>query len=136
MALGRQMHAEGHFQHVTLDEGKVRRAFEALIRDQFCVVHEGPDGLDGGFAGHIGEFWFSRALMASDVAFFVRPNRRGSLAAVRLVQAFVSWAAERGAAEVSIVQSSAVRIEETARLLTGMGFSYVGGCYKWRIGNV
>jgi GNAT superfamily N-acetyltransferase len=136
IALGRQMHAEGTFRHVVLDEDKVRATFERLIAEHFLAVNDGPEGIDGGLAGMLTEFWFSRERLACDLAFFVRPSRRGSIAAVRLVQAFVAWAQEQGAAEVSISQSSGVRIEETNRLLTGMGFAYVGGVYKWRFANV
>lgn len=136
LALGRQMHAEGDFRRHALDEAKVRKTFQRLMASHFLAVNDGPEGIDGGLAGAISEFWFSRELVASDLAFFVRPNRRGSIAAVRLVQSFVAWAKDRGAAEVSISQSSGVRIEETSRLLTGMGFIYVGGVYKWRFGNV
>lgn len=136
LALGRQMHSEGEFRHIALAEDKVRRTFERLMSevrgDGFIAVNEGPDGIDGGIAGHLTPFWFSHELVATDLAFFVRQNRRGSIAAVRLVQAFVAWGKEKGASEVCIAQSSGVRLEETQRLLTGMGFTYVGGVYKWR----
>jgi GNAT superfamily N-acetyltransferase len=90
-----------------LDEDKVRATFERLIAEHFLAVNDGPEGIDGGLAGMLTEFWFSRERLACDLAFFVRPSRRGSIAAVRLVQAFVAWARERGAAEVSISQSRA-----------------------------
>lgn len=128
------MHSEGFFRHVDLAEDRVEAVFRHCMAEEFFVVSEGADGIDGMFAGHIGEFWFSRETCASDIVFFVRPTRRGGLAAVRMIQEFVAWARVRRAAEVSISQSSGVRLEETQRLFTGMGFTYVGGIYKWRFG--
>jgi hypothetical protein len=71
---------------------------------------------------------------ATDLAFFVRPDRRGSIGAVRLVQDFVAWARGAGAAEVCIAQSSGVRMDEAHRLMTGMKFDHRGGVFKWRLG--
>lgn len=131
--LGRQMHAEGYFRHVPFDEAKVRAALEHCLAEQFIAVSDGPDGLTGFLIGHVSALWYSPATVASDLAFYVRPDRRGSIAALRLVQEFIAWAKEAGAAEVCIAQSSGVRIEETHRLLTGIGLDYVGGVYKWRL---
>lgn len=134
LTLGRQMHSEGAFRHMALDEAKVRSTLLACIGEGFLAVNEGRGGVDGGLAGMLTEPWFSHDLIAADVCFFVRPDRRGSITAVRLVQEFTAWARMRGAKEVSIAQSSGVRLEETNRFLTGMGFTYVGGVYKWRFG--
>lgn len=133
MGLGRQMHAEGAFNVHAMDEQKVRQAMLHCIDKQFASVSAGPDGLDGMLLGQASELWYSRAKCASDVLFYVRPDRRGSITAVRLVQAFVEWAHWTGAAEVQIAQSSGVRVEELHRLMTGMSFGHVGGVYKWRI---
>lgn len=134
LALGRQMHAEGVFNHFELDEDKVEIVFRHCIEKAFFAVSESAEGIDGMFAGHIAELWWTRRRCASDAVFFVRPNRRGGIAAVRLIQRFVAWAREQGADVVNISQSSGVRLEEMHRLMTGMSFSYDGGVYQWRIG--
>jgi GNAT superfamily N-acetyltransferase len=127
------MHAEGYFRHVEFNEGKVRAMLVHCLLHGFIGVSDGPDGLNGFLIGHAAELWYSSAKCATDLAFFVRPDRRGSIAAVRLVQDFVAWAREAGAAEVCISQSSGVRIEETHHLLTGMKFDHLGGVFKWRL---
>jgi GNAT superfamily N-acetyltransferase len=132
LGLGRQMHLEGVFRHVLMDDDKVMAALTACHADGFFFVSAGRDGIDGFLFGLLSELWYSRETVAFDLAFFVQPTRRGGLAAVRLVQEVVAWAKARAASEVSISQSSGVRLEETNRLFTGMGFTYVGGVYKWR----
>jgi GNAT superfamily N-acetyltransferase len=134
IALGRQMHAEGYFRNVDFAEAKVRAALEHCLASGYIAVSAGADGIEGFLIGFVSELWYSSAKVASDLAFFVRPNRRGSITAVRLIQDFVAWAKEQGAAEVTIVQSSGVRLEETARLFNGMRFDYRGGVFTWRLG--
>lgn len=133
MGLTRQMHAEGLFKHAPLDEAKVRATFARLIDHGFLVVNHGSEGVDAMFGGQISEFWYSSERLASDLIFFVRPGRRGGFAAVRLIQAFVSWGQENHASEICIAQSSGVRVEQFAHLMTGMGFDHVGGVFKWRL---
>lgn len=133
IALGRQMHAEGAFSIVNFVEKKVRTAIERCIVSGFVYVNVGADGVDGFLIGHASEYWFSHDHIASDLAFYVRPDRRGGIAAVRLIQAFVTWGREHGVREVAISQSSGVRVEEMTHLLTGMGFRYLGGVFKWEI---
>lgn len=134
LTLGRQMHSEGLLRTITLDEAKVEATLLYCIGEGFLQVNEGREGVDGVLAGHIAEFWFSHEKLASDLALFVRPNRRGSIAAVRLVQAFVAWGMEKAVREICLSQSTGVRVEEFAHLLTGMGFAHVGGVFKWRLG--
>lgn len=134
LALGRQMHAEGVFRHFELAEDKVEATFRHCIEQEFFAVAESAEGIEGMFAGHIAELWWTRRRCASDAVFFVRPNRRGGIAAVRLIQGFVAWARGCQADVVNISQSSGVRLEEMHRLMTGMGFSYDGGVYQWRLG--
>lgn len=134
LALTRQMHLEGRFQHAALDEEKVELIFRHCIESEFFVVSESSDGVDGMLAGICTELWFSRSYAAHDLIFFVRPIRRGGFAAVRMIQAFVTWAKVHGAAEVAISQSSGARVEEMQRLMTGMQFDYMGGVFKWRFG--
>lgn len=134
MCLGRQMHAEGAFNVHPMDEEKVRLAMLSCIESGFAAANHGLEGIDAMLLGHVAELWYSRARCAADVLFYVRPDRRGSIAAVRLVQEFVQWAQWAGAQEVQIASSSGVRVEELHRMMTGMSFAHVGGVYKWRVG--
>ena len=132
MGLTRQMHAEGEFHSAPLAEPKVRAIFSRLITGGFLMVNDGAEGVDAMLAGMVSEQWYSTARVASDVIFFVRPTKRGGFAAVRLIQAFVAWGKEQGAAEINIAQSSGVRVTEFAHLMSGMGFDHAGGVFKWR----
>jgi GNAT superfamily N-acetyltransferase len=134
LELGRAMHAESWYRYLPFDDVKLHGVFERLLTDGYLKLHVASNGsIDGGMAGYIGEFWFCREKIATDYALFVRPNHRGSISAVRLIQDFVEWAKEKGAQEVSLSQTTGVRVQESSHLYLGMGFVYVGGNFKWRL---
>jgi len=80
----------------------------------------------GGFFGVITTVYFSQELAAKDMAWFVTKTRRGSIAAVRLVQDFEEWAKERGAKKFFLGQSTGVNIETTRLLYERLGYRVVG----------
>lgn len=134
LALGRKMHAESWYAYLPFDEQKVLAAIELVMRGGFLAVYEVDGVIAGGMAGILTEFWFSREQMATDLALFIEPGRRGGIAASRLVQAFIVWARDAGAQEVSLAISTGVRAQETGDLFEAMGLRRVGGVYKARLG--
>lgn len=133
LELGREMHAESWYAYLPFDEAKVRNALCTAISRGFLAVQEADGRIVGGMAGLITEFWFCRSLIATDLGLFVKSDKRGSTAAVRLVQAFIDWARANGAAEVNLAISTGVRIEETGDLYKALGLTHVGGIYKGRL---
>lgn len=133
LALGRKMHAESWYSYLDYDVEKIASVLELLLKDGFLCVHEMEGVIVGGMAGCLSQFWFCRELMAHDLALFVEPGRRGGIAAARLVQAFIVWARDRGAQEVSLAVSTGVMIRETGELFEAMGLRHVGGVYKARL---
>lgn len=133
LELGRQMHAESWYAYLPFDDDKVRNALCTAITRGFLAVHEVDGRVLGAMAGVITEFWFCHSRIATDLGLFVRSDKRGSAAAVRLVQAFIDWAKKNGAAEVSLAISTGVRIEETGDLYKALGLTHVGGVYKGRL---
>lgn len=134
IALGKQMHAEsGRFGVLAFDEQKVRDRFANLVANDnaFVLVCEQEDGeIVGGFAGYVAEHWYSTDKAAQDLALFVRPDRRGGIAAARMVKAFIAWAKERGALQIVLGISTGVRVEETAALYRSIGLKQFGYLYE------
>lgn len=133
LALGQKMHAESWYAYLPYDEDKIRATLELVLRDGFLAVYEVDGVLAGGMAGILCEFWFCREQMATDLALFIEPGRRGGIAAARLVQAFIVWARQAGAQEVSLAVSTGVRVRETGELFEAMHLRHVGGVYKARL---
>lgn len=134
LALGRRMHAESWYAYLPYDDDKIATVLENVMAHGFVAVSEVDGEIHGGMVGAISAFWFCRELMAHDLALFVEPTRRGGIAAARLVQAFIGWAHDHGAREISLACSTGVRIEETGDLFRAMGLRHVGGIYKARLG--
>ena len=134
LALGRKMHAESWYAYLPYDDDKIATVLENTMQHGFVAVTETDGQIVGGIAGAISAFWFCRDLMAHDLALFVEPTRRGGIAAARLVQAFIGWAHDHGAREISLAVSTGVRVVETGELFQAMGLRHVGGIYKARLG--
>jgi GNAT superfamily N-acetyltransferase len=133
--LGRLMHAEAPaLNHASYDEDKVRAAITLAVQGGGVFVHETDGEIDGGFAGMIVERWFSTDRYATDLALFVRQDRRGGFIACRVLDAFIAWCARQGVAarDVVIGVSTGVRAWDTGRLYERLGFECIGGIYRLR----
>lgn len=134
--LGRIVHQETWYKIYEYDETKVLRFISDLLsnEDAYSRVYERDGEVVGAMFGWVHEFWFSGERCASDLVLFVHPEHRGTMAAARLINGFVEWAADRGAREVNINITSGVYVERTGKLYERLGFEHVGGCYKYRTG--
>ncbi|HWK72181.1 MAG TPA: GNAT family N-acetyltransferase [Burkholderiaceae bacterium] len=131
--LGRVMHQESpRFSQLSFDVPKVRGTIASMVDDEryFLVVDERAGELVAGFAGFVMPHWFSADLVAQDMALFVRPDKRGSLAAARMVQMFVDWAKWRGAKQIVLGISTGVHVEQTARLYQSIGLHEFGRLFE------
>ena len=129
--MGRLMHAESYYGRFPYDAEKIEALLRVLIDGEGCVFLYERDGrLIGYFLGMLGEHWFGHSTLACDLALYVLPDERGTLAAPSLIKAFVRWAKSVGADDVQLAISTDVHANRTARLFEGFGFRSVGGIYK------
>ena len=137
--LGAAMHAEGAFRNLNFDPDK---CFQLGVRcisypDRYfgyCAYED--DELTGMLVGQLVPYFFGNDLLANDIVWYVREDRRGSMMGIRLLNAFRDWAKERGASEVCIGVSTALDLDRTHKLLSRMGFTHVGGTFKEAVKNV
>jgi len=137
--LGAAMHAESAFRDLDYSRDK---CFQLGVR---CISHpdryfgycayEG-DELTGMLIGQLVPYYFGNDLLANDILWYVREDKRGSMMGIRLLNAFRDWAKERGASEVCIGVSTALDLDRTHKLLSRMGFTHVGGTFKEAVKNV
>jgi len=131
--LGRRMHQESpRFSRLSFNDEKVRNLLMmATVSPNYCLLVADNDGeLMGGFAGFIAAHWFSDDLVASDLALFVQPGRRGGMAGARLVKAFIAWAHDHGAKQTNLGISTGVSVEETAQLYSAIGLKQFGYLFE------
>lgn len=135
LELGCAMHAESAYHYLPFDQEKVRALLLSCMKGFGCVFVAERDGeIIGGFFGIITEHYFCDVKMACDLALFVRPDRRGALAAVQLIEAYIDFALKQGVdpRNIQIGISTGVDIDRTAKLYERMGFERTGGIFKYK----
>jgi hypothetical protein len=130
LALAHEMHAESvTHNNLPLNEEKLLQqlALSMTMQDTVYVrlaVLEGA--VLGGFFGVISTTFFSDQPACKDMVWFVAKNRRGSLAAVKLLADFEQWGLDRGVRDFYLGQSTGVAMETTMKLYERLGYTMVG----------
>jgi GNAT superfamily N-acetyltransferase len=130
-SLARTMRDEGSFSKNSWNPTKLQAALSSP--NVFCALVQDDDGYYGGIIGLVAEQFFGDDLIACDLGLFILPEKRGTSAAPRLIQAFEQWAKERGAKEVHMGQTTGVEMDRTRRLYEAMGYEVVGFSAKKEI---
>lgn len=82
----------------------------ALMESGLVMVAEQDDRITGAIVGALAPMWYSPGnLIASELAWWVDSEHRGSRAAIQLIKAFEAWAKDSGA---RIITMSDLRIGE------------------------
>lgn len=128
-AIALEMHSASMFRDYKMDTDKLiaQLALSGQYPDTMhfrMAVRNGE--VFGGFYGVINKMFFSDELMARDVGWWVKQSRRGSFAAIRLLEDFETWAKSKGAQKVMIGQSSGIDIEKTTKLYQHCGYRIIG----------
>jgi GNAT superfamily N-acetyltransferase len=119
------------FRAMPIDDRKLADYIAKVIRssDHAVLLHEGPAGIDGIYIGMLVQQFFTFEITAMDVLFYVRPERRGSRAAVRLFRAFKAWAKASGAKAIQVGTMTGIDPARTSKFYRGMGLNEIGGIY-------
>lgn len=130
VVLGRLMHDESpRFCVLPYSPDKVRDMLRVLINEPFgfaWVAEDADGGIVGGMIAALMPHWCSEAVVASDLALFVAPSARGTLAPVRLLNTYRSWAKAQGAVMCQFGVTTGVQTEATAALVERIGFKRCG----------
>ena len=130
LELAHEMHAESvTHANMPMDDAKLIQQMEMSGKMPDSVYLRlavlGEDVL-GGFFGIISTTFFSQSPACKDMAWFVRKDRRGSLAAVKLLADFEQWGLDRGVLDFYLGQTTGVQIEATMKLYEHLGYQVVG----------
>jgi GNAT superfamily N-acetyltransferase len=129
LLLGRRMHMESErFQRLTFDRERLSKTLQFAIESPefFSWVAESDDVVVGGMFAVLTPHWFSPDLTSSDLALFMQPEHRGTMAPVRLLNAYAAWARGMGAKHILFGVMTGVHVEETARLCERLGWRRAG----------
>ena len=123
--LARLMHEESWYRDFTFDEARIDAALHQCYTnpDWLALVLEDKDGrIVGFFVGIVTEHFFSTDRYACDLAFYIAPDKRGGMGAIRLLKAYEAWCRIKNVAEIHIGISTDINQERTAQLFQSMGF--------------
>jgi GNAT superfamily N-acetyltransferase len=125
---------ESRFNRYTFDVNKTRGAIEAMLANPgaTCILlaQASDNSIAGMLLGYATEYFFCEAVVVQDRYFYVRPESRGSSAAVKLLMAFRKWAELRKANELCINMSVAIDTARFNKLMTHLGFKYCGSNFS------
>lgn len=133
--LGKQMHEESSFAGLQYDEQKLYDMGIVYIANPeiyFAKVAEKDGVIYAMYVGYISEYYFSKDLAGFDQLLFVAPEKRGGIAAMRLIKEFEEWAYSNGAKEVRPACSTGVQSEKTRQLYEALGYETVGYTFRKR----
>lgn len=131
--LGRLVHAEGVSNAFPYSPDKVRALAQQAVgekKNRYGLLLAEIDGKAVGMlVGMVDGLFFSDAVVATSLVFFVVPEHRGSMAAVKLLHAFKKWAKACNAQAIQIHVTNGVRMSQADRLMKKLGFRQTGGNY-------
>lgn len=126
LELGELLHRESpRWSRLSFNRAKAAHFIAHLILEANGVVFLAEqDGLVvGGIAGMSSAHWSSDDVVAQEVSFFMAPEARGNMVAVRLIAALQAWGEMRGAKWLTAGTSTGLDPERTAGLYERLGFS-------------
>lgn len=129
VALGAALHAESpRYSRLRFNAEKVEATIRRMIEQPRCavLVSENSGVINGGILAFAEPEWFTDELVAQELSLYVRPGRRGSVIAARLIAALDAWAQATGARYLQCGATTGVCNELTARLYEFLGFARVG----------
>ncbi len=141
--LGAMLHAESPtYRPYPYSRQKARAVARSCIgsllappADSVLFVADEGGEVIGMLGGYLTEGLFvDGMLIASDYTFFVRPDRRGTMAAPRLLIAFEQWAKGMGATHVYPSVSTRIDDERIVAFYEAMGYQHTGHNLAKRIG--
>lgn len=125
--LGRILHDSSSYVALGYDDERVGDQCKRLIDGAGAVfVSQREDEVVGFIGGAITQHWFSGEKVAFDYSFFVHPDYRHGVTAVRLVSAFERWARQQGAVQIRMGITTSVNVQGTTRLFKALGFDDAG----------
>ena len=127
--LGRAMHAESpNYRDFELDETKVEHWVKVCSTEAMFngfVTHEG-ENMIGFIAGGVLPLPLTTGQYFEDIGFYVRPGRRGTIAAIMLLQSIIPWAKVMGANGMRMGITTGTNVPQAQSFLEKMGFENIG----------
>lgn len=138
IGMAAQFHAESPvFSPQPFDPVKVHQLVAAAIGDDdwlALVAFASGGELVGMGLFFAMESFFGPSLEVGDLAFYVAPTRRGSLAAAGIMERLLSWAEAKGAYSVDLGVNTGINPEKAGQFFEHCGLGLKGQLYRRVLG--
>ncbi|WP_428545945.1 GNAT family N-acetyltransferase [Profundibacter sp.] len=133
LAVAREFHSESNFRDVPFSDEKVLSLFDFAIKspNHLFLIFEQDNEVIGGFIGYLDYFYFSDAVVASDLALFVLKEKRGKVPMRKVLNIYRVWASRRGAMRINIALSTGINTDRVERLFELLGFEKSGANFAF-----
>lgn len=130
-----EMQVEETLPHLDFDRRLAERTFDQSITraDPTIFVVEQNREVIGYLMGLMESYAFTSGIFCVQEVLYVRPDKRGTRAAVHLIKEFVDWARIVGAREMIFGISNKFQPERTARLFEKIAGAEPVGVYLKRV---
>ena len=111
------------------DDAKMQKWLTDVVNNKdFGVFLAKEDNeIFGVLIGMLHRFPFTDTLVAGDYYWYVLPEKRGGMAAIRLMKWFEAWAKHMGAVRLMTAATSGIKTDRAQQLMQRLGFEPVGG---------
>ena len=123
--LAKSEHNESYYNFLTFSEDKIR-ALDGTI----CYVAEEHGKIIGFICGYLIMYISTNDFFTQDLTIYVTPDKRGTLAAKKLIKYLECWAEMKGCKELALSITSNINTERTGKFYKLLGFSDVGRIYR------
>lgn len=129
--MGELLHDTSSYAAIPYNRAKVEDMMRSLIGGAGAVFVIRKEGrIVGGLAGAVAPHWFSDELLGYEYSFFIEPDSRHGITAVKLVTAFTTWCKLRGAKQIRMGITTGINEQGTAGLYRMIGFKDAGSLFK------
>ena len=131
--LAKSLHNKSYYNFLTFSEDKIRALIKTTIAmpdGTICYVAEEHGKIIGFICGYLIMYSSTNDFFTQDLSLYVTPDRRGTVAAKRLIKYLECWAEMKGCKELALSITSDINIKRTGKFYKLLGFSDVGRIYR------
>ena len=131
--LAKSLHNKSYYNFLTFSEDKIRALIKTTIAmpdGTICYVAEEHGKIIGFICGYLIMYASTNHFFTQDLSLYVTPDRRGTVAAKRLIKYLECWAEMKGCKELALSITSDINIKRTGKFYKLLGFSDVGRIYR------
>ena len=129
VAMCEDMREESRVPFPPMEEDVYRERL-AMLGPAYLLLVAETDGAIVGFMGaQLGIFVFSSRIFVQHDMFYVKPEKRGTKAAMMLIMGLETWAAEVRAERVCIGLHTGLNPDLVDRFYRKLGYTHMGGNY-------